>query len=71
MHFKQLDFKKTLTGKRILEKNAVPNIFNWVTSSSKRKCPKKRQFQHVRFDKSSPASATGKSLEIYIVVQGY
>ena len=66
-HFKQSELKRTLTGKRELEKKVVPSIFNWITPPRKRKSPKKRKFQHVRLDKSSPASVIGKSLEIYIV----
>ena len=42
VHFKEADFKKTLTGKRVLEKHAVPSMFCWSRSPRKRKSEKAR-----------------------------
>ena len=36
VHFKETDFKTTLTGKRVLEKHAVPSMFCWSRSQRKR-----------------------------------
>ena len=63
VHFKEGDFKTTLTGKRLLEKHAVPSVFCWSSSPRKRKSPKKREAPRARvrlFDVSvsSPATAT-------------
>ena len=66
VHLKEADFKKTLTGKRVLEKHAVPSMFCWSRSPRKRKSPKKREPPRARvrlFDRSvasSPATVTGK-----------
>ena len=66
VHFKEADFKKTLTGKRVLEKHAVPSMFCWSRSPGKRKSPKKREPTRTRvrlFDvsvPSSPVTVTGK-----------
>ena len=66
VHFKEADFQTTLTGKRILEKHAVPSMFCWSRSSRKRKSPKKQKPPRAQvqlFDRSvpsSPATVTGK-----------
>ena len=67
VHFKEADFKTTLTGKRVLEKHAIPSVFCWSSSPRKRKSPKKREARRARvrlFDVSvsSPTTvaATGK-----------
>ena len=60
VHFKEANFKTTLTGKRVLEKHAVPSIFCWSRSPRKRKSPKKRKPPHARvrlFDLSVPLSS--------------
>ena len=41
-HFKEEDFKKTLSGKICLKPNAVPSVFLWRTSPRKRKPPPQR-----------------------------
>ena len=59
VHFMEADFKTTLTGKRVLEKHAVPSIFRWSRSPRKRKSPKKREPPRARmrlFDVSVPSS---------------
>ena len=66
VHFKEADFQTTLTGKRVLEKHAVPSIFCWSRSPRKRKSPTKREPPRARvrlFDvsvPSSPVTVTGK-----------
>ncbi|XP_020611263.1 THAP domain-containing protein 1-like [Orbicella faveolata] len=59
VHFKEADFQTTLTGKRVLEKHAVPSIFCWSRSPRKRKSPTKREPPRARvrlFDVSVPSS---------------
>ncbi|KAJ7354919.1 hypothetical protein OS493_029028 [Desmophyllum pertusum] len=34
-HFRQFDYRKTLTGKRVLNKGAVPSLFKWTKPSPK------------------------------------
>lgn len=41
MHFKPTDFRKGLTGRRVLKHDAVPSIFQWSAPSPKRKSPRK------------------------------
>ena len=66
VHFKEADLKTTLTGKRALEKYAVPSMFCWSRSPRKKKSPKKGEPPRARvrlFDRSvpsSPATDTGK-----------
>ena len=66
VHLKDANLKTTLTGKRVLEKHAVPSIFWWSRSPRERKSPKKREPPRARvrlFDVSvplSPVTVTGK-----------
>ena len=66
LHFKEADFQTTFTGKRVLEKHAVPSIFCWSRSPRKRKSPKKREPPRARVRlvdvsvPSSPVTVTGK-----------
>ena len=50
-HFKESDFERSLTGKRILKATAVPSIFPWKESS-----PKKRKPPTARVRKNVDAS---------------
>jgi len=43
VHFMEADFKETLTGKRVVERHAVPSMFRWSRSPRKKKSPKKRE----------------------------
>jgi len=47
-HFKPSELKRSLAGKRVLIKDAVPSIFDWSKDevSKKRKSPKKRECSH-------------------------
>lgn len=68
VHFKEADFKTTLTGKRVLEKHAVPSMFCWSRSPRKRKSPKKRETPRARvrlFDRSVPSSRTSVTGKYY------
>ncbi|KAK2565427.1 hypothetical protein P5673_010487 [Acropora cervicornis] len=70
----EADFKKTLTGKRVLEKHSVPSMFCWSRSPRKRKSPKKREPPRGRvrlFDRSvasSPATVTDSPDPIYTAI---
>ena len=54
-HFQPSDFRKTLTGKRVLNKGAVPSIFQW-TKPSPKSHRKTRSIQR----RLVKAAATGK-----------
>ncbi|CAH3163376.1 unnamed protein product [Porites lobata] len=48
VHFKEADFKRTLTGKLVLKKHAVPSMLGLSRSPRKRKSLKTREPPHAR-----------------------
>ena len=47
VHFMEADFKKPLTGKRVVEKHAVPSMFRWSRSPRKKKISEKSENHRV------------------------
>ena len=57
-HFRQFDYRKTLTGKRVLNKGPVPSLFKWTKPSPKSE--RKTRLHRRSHTDVKAAEATGK-----------
>ncbi|XP_068691460.1 uncharacterized protein [Montipora foliosa] len=60
-HFTSTDFKRCLTGRKVLLQSAVPSVFSWTTDKHTRPSPAKRRY----FETVSDQTSTDFSEEVH------